>query len=45
MIFLDLGLQPFANEYLRNKKKKEKKYKLLIDYNNKTKIVSIKKNF
>ena len=45
MIFLDLGYQPFANEYLKTKKKNEKKYKLLIDFDKKTKIVSIKKKF
>ena len=45
MIFLDLGYQPFANEYLIQKKKKEKKYRLLIDFNKKNKIVSIKKKF
>ncbi len=45
MIFLDLGYQPFANEYLKHKKKKEKKYRLLIDFNKKNKIVSIKKKF
>ena len=45
MIFLDLGYQPFANEYLKKRKKKEKKYRLLIDFNKKNKIVSIKKKF
>lgn len=45
MIFLDLGFQPFANEYLKHKKKREKKYRLLIDYDKKNKIVSIKKKF
>ena len=45
MIFLDLGFQPFANEYLKPKKKREKKYRLLIDYDKRNKIVSIKKKF
>ena len=47
MIFLDLGSQPLANEYLKKKdiNKKEKKYRLLIDFNNKNKVVSIKKKF
>tara|TARA_B100001115_G_C15646381_1_gene311222 strand:- start:34 stop:291 length:258 start_codon:yes stop_codon:yes gene_type:complete len=45
MIFLDLGYQPFANEYLKNRKQKEKKYHLLIDFNKKNKITSIKKKF
>jgi len=45
MIFLDLGLQPLANEYLKNQRIKDKKYRLLVDFNNKNKIVSIKKKF
>jgi len=45
MIFLDLGNQPFANEYLKKKNQKEKKYSLKIDFNTKNKIVSIKKKF
>ena len=45
MIFLDLGNQPFANEYLKKKNQKEKKYSLKIDFNRKNKIVSIKKKF
>ena len=47
MIFLDLGSQPLANEYLNKKNinKPEKKYRLLVDFNNKNKIVSIKKKF
>jgi len=45
MIFLNLGNQPFANEYSVKRKQKEKKYQLLIDFNNKNKIVSIKKKF
>jgi len=45
--FLDLGLQPLANNYLRNnqKHKKEKKYRLKILFNKKTKMVSIKDTF
>ncbi|MDC1176694.1 class I SAM-dependent methyltransferase [Candidatus Pelagibacter sp.] len=45
MIFLDLGNQPFANEYLKKINQKEKKYSLKIDFNRKNKIVSIKKKF
>ena len=45
MIFLNLGNQPFANEYLKKKNQKEKKYSLKIDFNTKNKIVSIKKKF
>tara|TARA_Y100000590_G_C15747227_1_gene1022592 strand:+ start:2437 stop:3612 length:1176 start_codon:yes stop_codon:yes gene_type:complete len=45
MIFLDLGYQPLANEYLKNTNSKEKKYRLLVDFNKKSKIVSIKKKF
>ena len=47
MIFLDLGSQPLANDYLNKKNinKPEKKYRLLIDFNKKNKIVSIKKKF
>ena len=43
--FLDLGLQPLANNYLskKNLKKKEKKYRLKIGINLKTKLVSINK--
>ena len=42
--FLDLGLQPLANNYLSNnqKLKKEKKYRLKVLFNKKTKMVSIK---
>ena len=45
--FLDLGLQPMANNYLpiNQKKKKEKKYNLKIQYNKNTKIISIKDTF
>ncbi len=47
MIFLDLGLQPLANKYLNFNqiKKRETKFRLLLDFNVKTKIVSIKKTF
>jgi methylation protein EvaC len=43
--FLDLGLQPLANNYLNKKdlKKKEKKYRLKVGINLKTKLVSINK--
>ena len=43
--FLDLGLQPLANNYLTKKdlKKKEKKYRLKVGINLKTKLVSINK--
>ena len=43
--FLDLGLQPLANNYLSKKdlKKKEKKYRLKVGINLKTKLVSINK--
>ena len=39
--FLDLGLQPLANS--NNLKKKEKKYRLKVGINLKTKLVSINK--
>ena len=42
--FLDLGLQPLANKYLRKKdfiKKKENYYHLEVGFNTKTKLVSI----
>ena len=47
MIFLNLGIQPLANDYpkITEVKKKEKKYKLLIDFDKKNKLVSIKKRF
>ena len=43
--FLDLGLQPLANNYLNKKdlKKKEKKYRLKVGINMETKLVSINK--
>ena len=43
--FLDLGLQPLANNYLNKKdlKKKEKKYRLKVGIDLKTKLVSINK--
>ena len=45
--FLDLGLQPLANYYLKISQinKKEKKYKLIVCYDLITKLVSIKKTF
>jgi methylation protein EvaC len=44
--FLDLGLQPLANDYQKkSQKKKEKKYKLKILFDKKTKLVSIKDTF
>jgi len=47
MIFLDLGYQPLANRYKSStsKKKKEIKYKLLINFDSKSKLVSIKRKF
>ena len=39
MIFLDLGYQPFANEYPKKIKEKEKRYRLLIDFNKKNNVV------
>tara|TARA_B100001063_G_C16718744_1_gene532295 strand:+ start:195 stop:1373 length:1179 start_codon:yes stop_codon:yes gene_type:complete len=41
--FLDLGLQPLANEYPSYYKKKQIKYRLKIYFNTKTKLVSISK--
>ena len=41
--FLDLGLQPLANEFPSNLKKKQKKYNLKIFFNLKNKLVSISK--
>ena len=45
--FLDLGQQPLANYYLNKSqiKKKERKYRLIVCFNNKSKLVSIKKTF
>tara|TARA_B100000035_G_scaffold198621_1_gene169698 strand:+ start:976 stop:2163 length:1188 start_codon:yes stop_codon:yes gene_type:complete len=45
--FLNLGLQPLANYYLTKGKlnKKEKKYRLIICYDKKDKLISIKKTF
>ncbi len=45
--FLNLGIQPFANSFLSKNelKKKEKKYKLSVCFDKKTKLVSIKKTF
>ena len=43
--FLDLGMQPLANKYLKKrdiiKKKKEQFYHLEIGFNSQTKLVSI----
>ena len=43
--FLELGLQPLANSYLKKSqiKKKEKKFRLEIMFNDKNYLVSIKK--
>ena len=43
--FLDLGLQPLANNYIKKNQlfNKEKKYKLKVGLNLKTKLVSINK--
>ena len=45
--FLDLGQQPLANYYLDKSqiKKKEKKYRLIVCFDNQNKLVSIKKTF
>ena len=47
MIFLDLGYQPLANRYKSSTSKKEKeiKYRLLINFDPKSKLVSIKRKF
>ena len=47
MIFLDLGYQPLANRYRNFKKKKfkELKYRLLVNFNFSSQLVSIKKKF
>ena len=41
--FLDLGLQPLANSYIKkdNLKSKEKKFKLVVGFNPKNFLVSI----
>ena len=41
--FLNLGLQPLANQYLQKFKDKQKKYHLKVFFNNKNKLVSISK--
>ena len=41
--FLNLGLQPLANNYLSNFKVKQKKYNLNLVFNTQTKLVSISK--
>jgi len=45
--FLDLGQQPLANYYLTKSqiKNKERKYRLIVCFNKKNKLVSIKKTF
>ena len=45
--FLDLGKQPLANYYLKIKqiKSRERKYRLIVNFDSITKLVSIKKNF
>jgi len=45
--FLNLGQQPLANYYLDKNQinKKERKYRLIICFDNKSKLVSIKKTF
>ena len=45
--FLDLGMQPMANAFLKKKQlnKNEQKYKLSICYNKKNSLVSIKNTF
>jgi len=45
--FLNLGMQPLANSYIQNKNinKKERKYKLIIRFNENNKLVSIKNTF
>ena len=45
--FLDLGQQPLANYYLDKNQinKKERKYRLIICFDNNNKLVSIKKTF
>ena len=45
--FLDLGLQPLANYYLKKTqiKKKQRKYRLIVCFNKKNYLVSIKKTF
>ena len=45
--FLNLGMQPLANSYIENKNrnKKERKYRLIIRFNENNKLVSIKNTF
>ena len=45
--FLDLGNQPLANSYIKKKNlnKKERVYRLVVCFNNLSKLVSIKKTF
>ena len=41
--FLDLGFQPLANQYLSRFKSNQIKYKLKVNFNTKSKMVSISK--
>ena len=45
--FLNLGIQPFANAFLKKNEifNKERKYRLSVCFDKKTKLVSIKKTF
>ena len=45
MIFLDLGFQPFANEYLKQKKKGKKNTDYLLTMIKRIKSYPSKKNF
>ena len=45
MIFLDLGTQPLANNFLKSLNKQTTRYRLLVDFEKKTSLVSIKKKF
>lgn len=45
MIFLDLGFQPFANEYLKHKKKRKKNTDYLLTMTKRIKLYPSKKNF
>ena len=44
-IFLNLGYQPFANDFSKNPKKIIKRNKLQIGFNTKNYLVSISKKF
>ena len=45
MIFLDLGTQPLANDFLKSLNKQTTRYRLLVDFKKKTSLVSIKNKF